>query len=124
MTGISLASGSLEDPDQISLFADNWTALAKPAADRFREACRQVACDHGGEVDPSLVRQRLLVNGELDIPVRQYSALWSTACARGGFLEKTDVMVPITGPGSKGNTNKACPLRRWIAGDPRQAAAA
>lgn len=115
----TLGTGPLEDPDQIALFADNWTALAKPAADRFRDACRQVAQRHGGDVDPSAVRQLLLVGGELDIPVRQYSALWSTAAARGGYLEKTDQLVPITGAGSKGNTNKSCYLRRWI-GDPHR----
>lgn len=113
----TLSTGPLEDPDQVALFADSWTTLGKPAADRFREACRQVACNHNGDVDPSLVRQLLLVGGELDIPPRQYSALWSTACARGGYLEKTNRMVPITGAGSKHNGNKSVWMRRWI-GDP------
>lgn len=115
-----LSTSQIDDPDQLALIADDWTALGKTAAERFHDACQAVAREHAGEVDPSLVRARLLVDGELDIPPRQYSALWSTACARGGYLEKTDVMVPITGAGSKGNTNKSVPLRRWVGDSPTE----
>lgn len=118
MSGVALATGPADEPDLLSLIADGWTPLAKPAADRFRAACRSVARDHSGDVNPSLVRALLLdANGELDIPPRQFSALWATACARGGYLEKTDVMVPITGAGSRHNGNKSVRMRRWI-GDP------
>lgn len=109
----TLATHPVEDPDQIALFADNWTALAKPAADRFQEACRAEAEEHDGWVDPNLVRARLLSGDELDIPPRQYAALWSTACAKDGYLDKTTELVQITGVGSKGNGNKSVPLRRW-----------
>ena len=112
-----LSTGQVDDPDQLALIADDWTALGKTAAERFHDACRTVARDHDGDVDPSQVRELLLVGGELDIPPRQYSALWSTACARGGYLEKIDVMVPITGAGSKHNGNKSVRMRRWL-GDP------
>jgi hypothetical protein len=43
------------------------------------------------------------------------SAPWSTACAKGGYLVKTDATVQIQGAGSKGNGNKSVPLRRWAA---------
>ncbi|MBS45332.1 MAG: hypothetical protein CMH83_19610 [Nocardioides sp.] len=123
-TGTVLGVGEVEEPDLLALIADEWTPLAVDPRDRFREACRQVACDHGGDVDPSLVRAKLLdAHGNLDIPSRQFSALWSTATGRGGYLENTDTFVPITGTGSRGNTNKACRLRRWV-GDPREQGAA
>lgn len=114
MSGTTLASHDLDDPAQIALFADNWTSLGVGAADRFKEACRQVAAEHDGDVNPSLVRAKLLVAGELDIPCRQYSALWGTACSRDGYLQKTGVRVQIVGAGSKGNGNKSVEMRRWI----------
>lgn len=109
----TLATQPVEDPDQIALFADDWTALGKPAADRFRDACRAEAEANDGWVDPNKVRARLLSGDTLDIEPRKYAALWSTACAKNGYLDKTNVLVPITGAGSLGNGNKSVPLRRW-----------
>jgi hypothetical protein len=110
-----LATFPVEEPDLLSLIADPWTPLS-PAA-RFRDACEAEARMCDGWVNPSAVRARLLgPDGTLDIDPRQFSALWSTACARGGYLTKTDVLVPIVGVGSKGNTNKSVPLRRWVGG--------
>jgi hypothetical protein len=111
-----LATSPVADPDQLWLIADDLTPLGKPAADRFRDACEAEARMCDGWVNPSAVRARLLgPDGTLDIDPRQFSALWSTACARGGYLTKTDIPVPITGPGSRGNTNKSTVWRRWNA---------
>lgn len=118
-TGVALSTGPVENPDELALVADEWTPLGKRDADRFREACRLVAMEHDGYVDPSDVRERLLKNGELDIAPRRYSALWSAAAKKdGGFLTIVrGHRVPIRGEGSRGNTNKSLPLRRWV-GDP------
>lgn len=109
----TLATSPVSNPDDLALFADNWTAIAKPFADQFRDACWVDALTHDGWVNPNRVRALLLAEGPIDNP-RQLSALWSTACARGGYLVKTDVLVPISGDGSKGNGNKSVPLRRWV----------
>lgn len=117
MTGVSLGARPADNPDELALFADGWTVLNKPVADRFREACRADADAHDGWVNPNRVREHFLVDGELAVDPRQYSALWSKACARDGYLVVTDVKVPIKGPGSKGNGNKDIRLRRF-ADDP------
>jgi hypothetical protein len=113
-----LATSPVEEPDLLSLIADPWASpfgLALSAASRFRDACEAEAGIHDGWVNPSAVRARLLgPDGTLDIDPRRYSALWSTACARGGYMVKTDVPVPITGRGSRGNTNKSTVWRRWV----------
>lgn len=109
----TLATGAVDEPDLLTLIADEETPLGKLAADRFKGACEAVADQHEGWVDPNLVRARLLNGDELDIPPRQYAALWSTACAKDGYLDKTNVLVPISGAGSRGNGNKSVPMRRW-----------
>lgn len=110
-TRLHLAASPVEDPDQLALIADDMTPLGKPFADKFRDACEAEARGHGGWVDPNAVRLRLL--HDVDYNPRQYAALWSTACARDGYLDKTDVPCPIAGEGSRGNTNKATTYRRW-----------
>lgn len=107
----TLATQPVDEPDLLALIADDWTPLGRPFADRFREACRKDADRHGGWVDPNRVRALLLA--EADFEPRRYSAQWAPACGRGGFLDKTDRLVQITGEGSKGNGNKSVPLRRW-----------
>lgn len=114
---VHLATQAVEEPDLLSLIADEHTPLSRMVADRFREACRADAREHDGEVNPNRVRERLLVGGVLDIEPRKYSSLWSTACARGGYLEKTKEWRPIEGEGSRGNGNKSVLLRRWV-GEP------
>lgn len=109
----TLSTGPVDEPDLLSLIADEQTPLGALAADRFRGACRAVAEAHDGWVDPNKVRARLLSGDTLDIEPRKYAALWSTACAKDGYLDKTNVLVPITGVGSTGNGNKSVPLRRW-----------
>lgn len=113
----TLATHPLADPDQIALFADNWTSLSKPFADKFRDACRaeaEIAGDWSvdgagpvGYINPNRVRARLI--DEPDYNPRQYAALWSSP-----FLAKTDRTVQIAGAGSRGNTNKSYLWRRWI----------
>ena len=113
---LQLATSPVSDPDQLALIADDWPRRDEFAAERFRDACEAEAGIHDGWVNPSAVRARLLgPDGTLDIDPRRYSALWSTACARGGYMVKTDVPVPITGRGSRGNLNKSTVWRRWVA---------
>lgn len=107
----TLATHPLEDPDQVALWADGWTPLGKPFADRFRDACEAEALAHDGWVNPNNVRARLL--DELDFDPRTYSAQWGPACGRDGFLDKTDRLVQISGEGSRGNGNKSVRMRRW-----------
>lgn len=107
----TLSARPVEDPDLLSLIADEQTPLGKPLADKFRAACKRVADAHGGDVNPNLVRQQL--ENDPDYNPRQYAALWAPACGPKGFLDKTDVRVPICGAGSRGNSNKDVELRRW-----------
>jgi hypothetical protein len=108
----TLATQPVEDPDQLALIADNWTTLGRPFSEKFRAACERVAGRQGGWVDPNAVRAELI--DEPDYEPRRYAAQWAPACGRDGFLEKTDVLVPIRGEGSRGNGNKSVPLRRWV----------
>lgn len=108
----TLATQPVDEPDLLSLIADPYTTLRKPFSDAFRDACRSVASTHNGDVDPNLVRAQLL--NHPDYEPRRYSAQWAPACGRDGFLAKTDRLVPISGEGSRGNSNKSVPLRRWV----------
>lgn len=108
----TLATHRVEDPDQLALIADTWTLTRERFAEGFREACRADAMHHDGWVDPSRVRA-VLMHCFGDYNPRHLSALWSTACARDGYLDNTDTWVQITGAGSRGNTNKSVRLRRW-----------
>ena len=105
-----LSARPVSDPDELALFADNWTALHKPFADAFHDATIADGRGHDGEVNPNRVRLALL--DHIDFNPRQFSALWGTACAADGWLDKTDVRVPIAGEGSRGNGNKDVRLRR------------
>lgn len=111
----ALATHQLPDgeADLLSLIADERTPLGKPLADAFRAACEAEAQVHGGWVNPNAVRLRLLDHPSYE--PRQYAALWSTACGRGGYLVKTDRPVQIAGKGSRGNGNKSVFWRRWSA---------
>lgn len=111
-----LSARPVADPDQLALIADDWTALKRPFADAFRDACRAEAESHDGWVDPNRVRARLIAEfGEGGYDPRQLSALWSKASGRAGFLvTHRDVLVPISGDGSRGNGNKSVPMRRWV----------
>ena len=111
---VQLATQPVDDPDRLALIADDLTPLGQDVAGRFREACRAEALAHDGEVNPNRVRARLMDNGVLGIDPRRYSALWSIACAKNGYMVKTTTTVPIEGPGSRGNGNKEVPLRRWV----------
>jgi hypothetical protein len=112
----TLATSPVADPDQLALIADDWTALRKPFADAFRDACEADAQAHDGWVNPNNVRGRLIAEfGEDGYNPRQLSALWSSACSRSGFMRvHRDVLVPITGDGSRGNGGKSVPMRRWV----------
>lgn len=101
--------------DELALIADPHTPLGKPFADKFRDACEAEAREHNGWVNPNRVRLRLLA--EPDYNPRQYAALWSPACGRDGFLDKTSEPVQIGGEGSRGNGNKSTVWRKWRVGD-------
>lgn len=110
----TLSARPVEDPDQLALIADDWTATARPFAEAFRDACLAEAVGNDRWVDPNRVRRRLIAEfGATGYDPRQLSALWSASCGRSGFLDKTDVEVPIVGEGSRGNANKNVRLRRW-----------
>lgn len=108
----TLATHVLDDPDQLALIADNWTALATDLADRFRDACWAEAQTYGGLVHPNRVTARLVAD-DPDVNRRRISALWSTACAPSGYLDKTDIPCRIEGSVSRGNGNKSTTYRRW-----------
>lgn len=108
----TLAARPVENPDELALFADNWTTLGKPLADAFRDACEAEALACDGWVNPNHVRARLLDHPNYE--PRQYAALWSTGCARDGYMVKTEHPVAIAGEGSRGNTNKNTVWRRWV----------
>lgn len=112
----TLATSSPDDPDQLALLADDWTATRKPFADAFRDACYLEAIGHDGWVDPNRVRARLIAEfGATGYDPRQLSALWSAAASKSGYLRThRDVLVPITGDGSRGNGGKSVPMRRWV----------
>ena len=107
----TLSTHPLDDPDQLALIADEHTPLGKPLADAFRDACEAEAHAWGGWVNPNNVRARLLDHPNYE--PRQYSALWSVACGRDGYLDKTEHRVHIAGAGSRGNSNKSTTWRRW-----------
>lgn len=100
--------------DELALVADTQTPLGQDHYGLFLAACRAVA-DELGYVDPNLVRAHLTVNGELQIDVRAYSAMWSRACGKDGPMSKTSLRVQISGPGSRGNGNKSVCVRRFKA---------
>jgi hypothetical protein len=112
----TLATHPTADPHQLALIADDWTPTRKPFTDAFRDACRAEADAHGGWVNPNAVRARLIAEfGEDGYNPRQLSALWSSSCGRDGFMDVCrDVLVPIEGPGSRGNGGKSVPMRRWV----------
>lgn len=119
----TLAYAPTDDHDLLHLVADTQSPLGQDDADRFEAACRAVAVD--GWVNPSHVREHLMVAGELQIHPRRYSALWSAACSKSGFMDvRRDRLVPITGAGSRGNGNKQICMRklRSTAGNPLSSA--
>lgn len=110
----TLATHPVDDPDQLALIADDWTMTREALVGAFYETCWTVANEADGWVDVNRVRFLLIARfGEDGYNPRQLSALWSTACARDGYLDKTDRLLRIEGAGSRGNGNKSVPLRRW-----------
>ncbi len=114
----TLATGGLDDPDLLDLLADDRTPLGRVAMDDFRAACRTDADGHEGWVHPSRV-SALLHQRFGEINPRSFSSRWAPACGPDGFLDKTDVLVPIHGTHSRGNANKSIHLRRWRGWTPR-----
>lgn len=112
----TLGTSPVDDPDQLSLIADNWTSLAVPFADAFYDACRAEAQEHDGWVNPNFVRARLIAAlGPDGYDPRRLSAQWSSSCSRTGFMRvERSVLVPIEGEGSRGNSGKSVPMRRWV----------
>lgn len=98
------------DPNQLDLL----TAIADvtlTTAD-FRAACEADARSHEGWVNPNRV-SALLHQRHGEFKPQWLSGQWAPACGPNGFLDKTNVEVPIDGKHSKGNGNKTVKLRRW-----------
>lgn len=109
---LTLAGNPVDEPDLLTLIADEQTVLGKPFADAFRDACEADARANDGWVHPSRVNARLhAVVGDFD--PRRFSAMWAPACGRDGFLDKTDVLSPIDPANSRGNGGKSVRLRRF-----------
>jgi hypothetical protein len=109
----TLASQPL-DPDQLDmleLIADNQTPLGTLHRDDFKAACLEDASRHEGWVNPNRVSAILHARfGEIN--PRALSAQWAGACGRNGFLDKTDLLVPIDPKHSRGNGGKSLAMRR------------
>jgi len=102
------------DPAQMSLLdlvTDTGTPLGSLHRDDFEAACRAVA-DVDGWVNPNLVSAELHRRfGEIN--PNQYSAMWSSSCAKAGFMDThRDRRVPIDSTRSRGNGAKEVPMRR------------
>ena len=108
----TLATRPVEEPDLLTLIADQVTTLGKPFADSFREACRKDADGHDGWINPNRVSV-LLREAIGDFSPQRFSAMWGPACDVNGYLDKTNVPEPIDPTVSKGNGNKDVLLRRW-----------
>lgn len=101
------------DPNQLDLLtlvADNSTPLGQLHRDDFEEACRAVATFNGW-VNPNRV-SAWLHDKVGDVNPRWLSAQWAPACGPNGFMDKTEVEVPIDAAHSKGNGNKTVRMRR------------
>ncbi len=94
-----------EDQDLLTLVAD------KPLmAEVFRAACVAEANLYDGWINPNHVNARCrkaFADAGDEFDSRSYSAQWAGARGPHGFLDITDVPVPIDGAVSKGNANKA-----------------
>lgn len=99
--------------DEIALVADEWSPLGKLAMADFRAACWAEARKADGWVDMNKVRAHFFRDGAWLVDERSYSAKWAPACGPRGFMDKTDRPLPISGAGSRGNSNKASVWRRW-----------
>ncbi|WP_232676722.1 hypothetical protein [Nocardioides sp. R-C-SC26] len=115
MVGVRVGASASVDPDGdlLALIADPWTARGVAFGNAFREACRHVAKNNAGVVNPNRVRALLLDHPDYD--PRRLAAMWSHASTcRDAYLKTTKRWVPITGEGSRGNRNKQVRLRIWI----------
>ena len=97
--------------DLLNLITDTSTPLGSLHRDDFEAACRAVA-HRGGWVNPNDVSAELHRRfGEIN--PNQYSAMWSSSCAKAGFMDThRDRRVPIDSTRSRGNGAKEVPMRR------------
>lgn len=83
----------------------------------FMDVCMEIGRQNNGWVNPNLVSARLHQRFD-HIKPQWLSAQWAPACGPNGFLNTTDVEVPIDPTHSRGNGNKGIKLRRvrgWAA---------
>lgn len=97
--------------DLLSVLAESTSPLGALHRDDFRQACFADAAFHDGWVNPNRV-SALLHERFGEVNPRWLSAQWAPACGPNGFLNKTDVEVPIDPKHSRGNGGKAVKLRR------------
>lgn len=102
--------------DQLDLL-DAITAIDTPLGslrfEDFKAACIADGEAHEGWVNPNRV-SAILHDRFGEIGPNAYSGMWGPSCGRGpnGFMDKSDVEVPIDPKYSKGNGNKGIKLRR------------
>lgn len=70
----------------VEIVGNDWRS--DPDWARFQDACYHVALFASGHVDPNEVRTRMTNTHGLTIEPRRYSAFWSKAASKGGFLVK------------------------------------
>lgn len=110
MTTLATSPVDADQLDLLDCITDESTPLGSLHRQDFEDACRAVA-DIDGYVNPNHVSARLhALFGEVN--PRWLSAMWSSACSRKGFLDKTDIWVQIDGTRSRGNSNKSTVYRR------------
>lgn len=107
-----LSTHELDNRDELLLIADGMTPLSVDLAERFRDACLAEAREHDGWINPCAVTARLKAD-DPEVNTRRISALWSTAAAPDGYLDRTEHYVQIDGSVSRGNGNKSVALRLW-----------
>lgn len=92
----------------VELVANDW--MADRSWRLFEASCRYAAEYHDGLVDPNLVRADLTNhNGDLCIEPRRYSAFWSRAASKSGFLTADGWTINDDVKGG----NRGKPLRRY-----------
>lgn len=91
----------------VDLVAHDWRS--DEDWERFEDACRRQAWWNGNRIDPNMVRQYLTNEHGLTIEPRRYSAFWSRAAGKNGFLVADGWVINDDVAGG----NRGKPLKRY-----------